>query len=84
MSVWDAKHPAPPGGDEFERALLQRMTEQSRRQIEALRPHDGPSLAEYRRVVGGAIETMIGRGLPDRPRWRWTPSRSTDLAAVGG
>ncbi len=78
MSVWDAKHPAPPRGEEFERALLQRMTDQSRRQIEALRPHDGPSLAEYRRVVGGAVETMIGRGLPDKATLEVVPQGWAD------
>ena len=64
MSVWDARHPAPPSGDGFERSFLQRMTADSRRQIEALAPHDGPTLQEYRRIVGGAVEVMIGRGLP--------------------
>ena len=64
MSVWDEQHPAPPGGDDFERVLLRRMTEDTRRQIEALAPKDESSLQEYRRIVGGAVETMIGRGLP--------------------
>jgi len=27
MSVWDEKHPQPPGGDEYERALLKWITE---------------------------------------------------------
>ena len=30
LSVWDAGHPAPPGGDEFERSFLQRMTADTR------------------------------------------------------
>lgn len=64
MSVWDQQHPAPPGGDDFERALLRRMTEDARRQIEALAPKDESSWREYRRIVGGAVETMIGRGVP--------------------
>jgi dienelactone hydrolase len=65
MSVWDAEHPEPPRGDEFERAFVERMTEDTRRQIEALRPHDEASLREYRRIVGGAMAAMIGRGLPE-------------------
>ena len=40
------------------------MTEDSRRQIAALVPKDEASLREYRRIVGGAVEVMIGRGLP--------------------
>jgi hypothetical protein len=63
-SVWDAEHPAPPGGNEFERSFLQRMTADTRRQMAALLPKDAASLAEYRRIVGGALEVMIGRGMP--------------------
>jgi hypothetical protein len=40
------------------------MTDDSRRQIAALVPKDEPSLKEYRRIVGGAVEVMIGRSLP--------------------
>ena len=60
MSVWDECHPSPPGGEEFERSLLRRITEANRRQIESLAPNDERSLQEYRRIVGGALETMIG------------------------
>ena len=65
MSVWDRQHPPPPGGDAFERILLQRLTEDSSRQIEALTPTDESSWQEYRRIVGGAVDVMIGRGLPE-------------------
>jgi hypothetical protein len=65
LSVWDAAHPAPPGGVDHERSLLRWMTEDAERQVEALRPKDQATLAEYRRIVGGALETMIGRGLPE-------------------
>ncbi|MBN2477060.1 MAG: acetylxylan esterase [Pirellulales bacterium] len=64
MSVFDREHPRPPGGDDHERALLRWITEDSRTQMAALAPTDGESLAAYRRVVGGAVDVMIGRGLP--------------------
>lgn len=64
MSVWDADHPAPPGGPDHERALLRWLSQDAEHQIRALRPRDEPSLAEYRGVVGGAVEVMIGRGVP--------------------
>ena len=64
MSVWDDRHPAPVGGDDYERKLLRWVTEDSQRQIRGLTPHDGPSLARWRRVVGGALDVMIGRRLP--------------------
>ncbi|MFO0901163.1 MAG: acetylxylan esterase [Pirellulales bacterium] len=64
MTVWDAAHPVPPSGDDYERTLLRQLTEASDRQLAALTPKDAASLTEYRRVVGGALEAMIGRGLP--------------------
>lgn len=65
MSVWDEHHPPPPGGDDFERELLQRLTEQSRRQLDALRPKDKAGWGRYRAIVGGAWEIMLSRKLPD-------------------
>ncbi len=66
MSVWDAQHPKPKGGDDYERSLLKWITADSERQMQALVPHDAASLAEYRRVVGGALEAMIGRTVPPK------------------
>jgi hypothetical protein len=62
-SVWDADHPRPPSGPAFERSLLKWITDDSTRQIAALAPTDAKSLAEFRRVVGGAFDAMIGRQL---------------------
>ena len=64
MSVWDGKHPQPPSGDDYERSLVKWITEDSERQMKALVPHDAASLAKYREVVGGAVDVMIGRGVP--------------------
>lgn len=66
MSVWDEKYPKPKGGDDYERSLLKWITADSERQMKALVPHDAASLAEFRRVVGGALEAMIGRGMPPK------------------
>jgi dienelactone hydrolase len=63
MTVWDETHPKPAGGDAYERSLLRQLTEDSDRRMAALVPKDATSLAEYRRVVGGAVDVMIGRGL---------------------
>jgi len=83
LTVWDHDHPKPKGGDDYERSLVQWITEDSERQMQALAPRDAASLAEYRRIVGGALEVMIGRGVPapgaiqaasrqdeDRGQWR--------------
>jgi len=66
LSVWDDKHPKPKGGDDYERSLVKWITSDSERQVQALVPYDAASLAEYRRVVGGALEAMIGRGVPPK------------------
>ncbi len=63
-TVWDEEHPRPSGGPEYERGLTKWLAEQSDRQIAALTPRDESTWKTYREVVGGAVETMIGRGLP--------------------
>lgn len=65
MSVWDADHPAPPGGEEWETAFLGRWQEGNRRQIDSLLPTDAASWEEYRRIVGGAWDVILGRSMPN-------------------
>ena len=64
MSVWDADHPRPSGGEDYERQLLAWMTADSAAQMAALFPYDSRSLAKYREVVGGAVDAIVGRELP--------------------
>jgi dienelactone hydrolase len=66
MTVWDDAHPKPPSGDDFERQLCRQLAEASKKQLEALEPKDEKSLAKWREVVGGAIETIVGGSLPER------------------
>lgn len=63
-TVWDDEHPRPAGGDDYERALMAYMAEQSDKQIAALLPTDAASLQSYRDVVGAAFESIIGRNVP--------------------
>ena len=70
-SVWDEQHPAPPGGDEYERTLTKYMAETSDQAIAALTPREEESLAEYRRVVGGAFEAIVGRQMPASSEVEW-------------
>ena len=65
MTVWDEQHPTPEGGDDYERSLLRWITEDSDKQMAALLPTDQQSLAEYRTIVGGAWDVMIGRSVPE-------------------
>jgi hypothetical protein len=63
MTVWDDKHPAPAGGEEYERSLLRTMTEDSQRQLAKLVPHDDKSRSAFRHVVGISWDVLIGRGV---------------------
>jgi dienelactone hydrolase len=74
MSVWDDAHPAPPKDYEHQQAFLRDWAHASDKQIESLTPKDEASLKEFRRIVGGAMEVMIGGG--------WSESDEFDLLLV--
>lgn len=76
LTVWNRKHPRPLDDKPFEETLLARMTKAARRQIAALRPRDAKSMADYRRIVGGAWNAML-RGLPSRPRIEFAAKQTT-------
>ena len=81
LSVWGKQHPKPAGdkvGDAHERAVVKWMTDDSAKQLAALAPKDEKSLAEFRRVVGGAFDTMIGRRLEDVGAVQWELEDKTD------
>lgn len=71
LTVWDATHPQPPSGDDYERKLSQQWADDSAARVAALAPTDKASLAEYRRVMGGAWETLIGRAKLGRGQVEW-------------
>jgi len=77
LSVWDDKHPRPGAGREFELKLLEWLTNDAERQIAALAPQDAESLRRYRRVVGGAWDTLL-RNLPDDPELGFEKTNSVD------
>jgi dienelactone hydrolase len=79
MTVWDEKHPAPPSGPEFEASLCRSMADAAQRQIDAIAPKDETSLQEYRRIVGGAVEVMVGRGLPESTALTVADAQSEDF-----
>ncbi len=58
--------------------LLRWMTEDANRQVAALKPYDFNSLAKYREIVGGAVETMVGRGLPKAGAVEYESTVKTD------
>jgi dienelactone hydrolase len=77
LSVWKDQHPRPENDPDFERKLLQRLTEDSQRQIAALLPQDVKSLERYRQVVGGAWDILL-RNLPESPEIGFEPRKTID------
>jgi dienelactone hydrolase len=58
LSVWDAEHPAPKADDaDFECELLKWFAEDAGRQLQA----SAESPEEFQKIVGGAVEVLIGR-----------------------
>jgi hypothetical protein len=63
-TVWDKKHPAPEGGEQHEKSLTGFLSKHSQAQLAALVPRQREDMTLYQGIVGGAIKTIIGRGLP--------------------
>lgn len=64
LTVWDAAHPKPPSGDEFERKLVKHWTTDAGEQLKKLTPTDKNSLTKWREVVGGGWAAILQRELP--------------------
>jgi hypothetical protein len=79
MTVWDVRHPQPPGGDEFERKLTRQWHEDAQKQLAASAPKDAASLAKWREVAGGGVASIIGRGLSSAGEVELEKSEKTDL-----
>jgi hypothetical protein len=82
LTVYDAAHPRPEGGADFERRLLRTWTEDANKQLKKLTPSDADSqsLAAWKKVVGGGIDAIIGRGVPAAGEVEWV---QTDEIAQG-
>jgi len=70
LSVWNDQHPKPTGdkvGEPHELAVINWFKQQSARQVEPLlQPNSKTDLRQTREVIGGALEVMIGRTLPEK------------------
>jgi dienelactone hydrolase len=64
LTVWDAQHPTPKGGDDFERQLCKQWHDDAETQLKKLTPSDKDSLSKWREVVGGGWQAILHRELP--------------------
>jgi hypothetical protein len=68
LSVWDAEHPAPKAtGEEFERKLLDWFADDAEKQLCAA----AASPESLRKVVGSAVEVLIGRTIASAGKAEW-------------
>jgi dienelactone hydrolase len=74
LSVWDAQHPKPDAGPEFERKLLRWITDRDQKLLAQCQ--DSPP--HFRQVYGGALDVMIGRNLTDAGAVNLTLVRKND------
>jgi dienelactone hydrolase len=64
LTVWDAEHPQPKGGEVFERQLVRYWHADADRQLKSLLPTDAASLTPWREAVGGGWQSILQRELP--------------------
>ncbi len=65
ITVWNAKHPQPEGGPDFERKLLDWLRNDAQQQLDQLAYGTNQQWRKFREVVGGGIDAVIRRRLPD-------------------
>ena len=78
MTVWDDAHPKPQGGDDFERSVLRWWNDDARPQLAQVVPSDAATWQRYRDVVGGAVDVVIGAGLPAEGEVRFEATATTE------
>jgi dienelactone hydrolase len=75
MTVWDAAHPAPLAGEEFERRLLRDLTKDSNRQLAGMSPDQQTA------VVRAALDVILGRNLENAGVVEWNMATKNDRGA---
>tara|TARA_Y100001933_G_scaffold259843_1_gene310666 strand:+ start:14339 stop:16564 length:2226 start_codon:yes stop_codon:yes gene_type:complete len=78
MTVWGPDHPKPPCGESAEVEAITAFNRARQKQIEALTPSDHKSFARYQEIVGGALQTMVGREVPNRDSIERLPLSKVD------
>jgi hypothetical protein len=65
-TVWDADHPKPEATPETELRVLRAIARDQDAQLAALTPTSTASLGQFRQVIGGGWDVMIGRKFPGK------------------
>jgi dienelactone hydrolase len=78
LTVWDDDHPQPAGGDDFERTVLRWWKQDADQQLAQLVPSDSATWQRYREVVGGAVDVLVGAGLPAEGDVRFEATETKD------
>ncbi len=79
LTVWTAEHPKPACDEQAELAMLRAWDQAAQRQLATLVPADSRGWPEYRRVVGGAFDVMVGRPLPAAGETDFEPLKEEKL-----
>ncbi|WP_169979624.1 acetylxylan esterase [Tautonia rosea] len=64
-TVWNEGHPKPPTDEDAEVRLLALLDADSQSRMDEIRPNTAEKLLTFRKIVGGAIKTMVGRSFPE-------------------
>ncbi len=60
LTVWDAEHPQPAGGDDFERQLMKLWSGISEAQLSGLKKGDQQQQAEYQQILRNGWRVILG------------------------
>jgi dienelactone hydrolase len=74
MTVWDAQHPAPPGGPEFEKKLVAWLTQDAQKQLKEAQK----SPEAFRSLAGSGVDIVIGRSLAEAGDVVWDMKAKND------
>ncbi len=74
LTVWDAQHPAPAGGPDFERKLLRWLNDDAQKSLAAAEQ----SRAAFQKTFGGGIGIVIGRTLSEVGDVEWQTRNRVD------
>ncbi|MCH2570839.1 MAG: acetylxylan esterase [Planctomycetes bacterium] len=64
LNVWNDEHPAPAGGEQYERQLLKQMDVMSQKSIRKQLQESDDRAQTFHDLFGEAIRTTVGRDLP--------------------